>query len=61
MRGVAQTPTLELLLRVQVDLLGLGNLLENVLDDHTVVHAHIGRRQLDVVVALDNVDIELAI
>lgn len=43
-------PTLELLLRVQVDLLCLRYLLEYILDDDAVVHANIRRRELYVVV-----------
>lgn len=53
--------TFELLLRVQVDLLRLRDLLQNVLDDDTVVHADVARRELNVVVALHNVDVEFPV
>lgn len=61
--GTGEDPklTFELLLCVQVDLLRLRNLLENVLNDDAVVHADIGRRELNVVVGLHDVDIELAV
>lgn len=55
--GFLSLLTLELLLRVEVDLLRLGNLLQNVLNHDTVVHADVTRRELNVVVALHDVDV----
>jgi len=52
---------LEPLLSRLVDLLGLGDLLQEVLDHDPVVVADIGRRDLEVVNGRDNVELELAV
>ena len=52
---------LESLLRVQVDLLRLGDLLEQVLDDDTVEVPDVSRCDFQVVDRGDDVELELAV
>lgn len=45
-----QRLTLEPLFCIQIDLLSLCNLLQNILNDYSVVHTHVGWCKLDVIV-----------
>lgn len=71
---VERERTLESLLRVEVDLLSLRNLLEDVGDDGSIVHASVAAavsagqgerdergREFNMIIRLDDVEIDLAL